>query len=121
MEEKTIIFYGENWTPLSNDCYGCYNYGTLCGGSVYSGGECPAGILEDEQPSLVASLLLKYVNNRFILARAFGYDIENVVDINDLKEPDLLEEYQKAIETTIEKIEDYRKMYSIELFSVQKI
>lgn len=115
-KEKTIIFYGDDWTPMSNDCYGCYHYGTICEGSIYAGG-CGAGIVEDIRPSLVAQLLLNYTNNRFILARSFGYDIDKQVDKSELKTNELKEEYEKAIDTSKDVIEEYKKMYSVENFS----
>lgn len=118
-KEKAIIFYGDNYTPLSNECYGCHNYGYLCLGSVHET-ECRAGIVENEKPSFIASLILRHCNNQFILARCFGYDIKSLVNPDDLKSKELKEKYKEALNTSEEVIQNYRNMFSLDLYdSVQ--
>lgn len=117
-KEPTIIFYSDNYTPLSADCYGCYHFGYVCEGSVYRT-ECPTGQVEDIRPSIVASLLLRATNNRFILARSFGYDIATLVD-DDINEK-LRQEYEEALKTPDEVIENYKKMYSLDIYSEREI
>jgi hypothetical protein len=110
----SIIFYGKNFIPLSNECYGCFHYGTICMGSVYET-ECRAGIVEDITPSIVANLILRYTDNRFTLARVFDYDIEKEVNQENLTTDELQFEFKEAKKTPDEVIHLYKKIYSIDL------
>lgn len=120
-KEKNIIFYGKNFTPLSKDCYGCYHFGTICEGSVYRT-ECPTRQVEDIRPSIVASLLLRATDNRFTLARSFGYDMTNLVEKEELEGNEkLLQEFEEALKTPEEMIENYKKLYSLDQYAEQEI
>ncbi len=116
MSESTIIFYGKNFTPLSNECYGCYHYGSICSGSVYEG-ECRAGVVENMKPSIIAELILKHSSNRFTLARCFGYNLQEDVKDEDLKTEELKQEFNLAVSTPEDVITLYKEMFSLDIHS----
>ena len=118
VQEKTIIFYGKNWTPLSDECYGCHNYGYLCAGSVYET-ECRAGIVEDIVPSVLANLVLRQTQNPFTLARVWGYDLEKDIkeeEIEKMKDNELYEKYKQALGEPENVIQKYIDMYGLEVY-----
>ena len=116
MNEPTVIFYGKTFNPMSDECYGCYHYGTICEGSVYEK-ECRAGIVEDIKPSFVANLIMRHSKNRFILARCFGYDISQLVNVKDLTTEELQNEFQQAVSTPEEVISNYKEMFSLDMYA----
>lgn len=109
MKQDDIIFYGDDFTPLSSDCYGCSNYGYICEGSVYMQ-ECGAGIVEDMIPSIKALLVIKE-HNLFVLARVLGNDIQSVIELDELLTPELQGQYDKALAYSEEEIAKIQKQY----------
>lgn len=133
-----LLFYGNTFIPLSSSCYGCHNFNYECQGSVYRG-ECPTGQVEDITDSLVAYNILddeRVQNNRFLLARIIGFEIEEdhiamlQQKIDNSNKPTFIEALQEAIrhfriaqetdEYVIDKIWDDYKNKAVELPSLQQ-
>ena len=134
----SLEFYGNTFIPLSSSCYGCHHFNYECQGSVYRG-ECPTGQVEDMRDSLIANHILqdeRVQNNRFLLARIVGFELEEEhiailqQKIDNSNKPQFIEALQESIrqfhlaqetdESIIDKIWDDYKNKAVEVVSAQE-
>lgn len=78
-EKLNIFFYGNDFIPLADECYGCHHFNFVCGGSVTTD-VCPTGDVENMSHSVMAYNFLadeRVNHNNFLLARANGEDLKD--------------------------------------------
>lgn len=119
-DEPNIILVGRRYIPTSSECNGCHNFNYLCEGSVYRG-ECPTGQVENIAPSIVAMLLDHHINNRFILARVFGYKDEVMKIEKAILDEELQIDLEAAKALTDEEIQEIKEKYLVEQYQYTRI
>lgn len=125
-----LCIYGDFYAVLSNECYGCDNFGYICGGP--EDGRCPAGIFDFDKYVAYAHKLLeeKVEYNGFLFARLLGETKENLINHSKeiesrMSEEDKLDpesthneivlDIKKALEYSDEKIEYLKKEFGLNL------
>lgn len=115
-----IMLVGDRYTPLSTDCHGCHNFEELCEGSVFRG-ECPTGQVADIAPSIIARIIDHQLDNRFTVARAFGYKDELLEINSELLDDDLKIQLEVAKALTEEEVKEIQKKYLVEEYQYTRI
>lgn len=125
-----LCIYGDFYAVLSNECYGCDNFGYICGGP--EDGRCPACIFSFDKYVAYAHKLLeeKLEYNDFLFARLLGETKENLINHSKeiesrMSEEDKLDpksthnkivlDIKKALEYPDEKIECLKKEFGLNL------
>lgn len=77
LKDKLCI-YGDYYSVLSNECYGCHHFNYICGGPEK--GFCPAGTFEYDKYQAYAEYILseKLDYNEYIFARLIGETADNL-------------------------------------------
>lgn len=72
-KNPNVFLYGKRNTPLSSNCYGCYHFGTICEGSVYSGGSCGANEISKKETisAMLSIFVLKKLNKNLAAFEIF--------------------------------------------------
>lgn len=125
-----LCIYGDFYTVLSEECYGCDNFRYICGGP--EDGRCPAGIFDFDKYVAYAHKLLeeKVEYNGFLFARLLGETKENLINHSkeieskmseeDKLDPEsthneIVSDIKKALEYSDEKIECLKKELCLDL------
>ena len=77
LKDKLCI-YGDYYSVLSNECYGCYHFNHICDGPEK--GFCPAGIFKYDKYQAYAEYVLseKLAYNEYLFARLIGETVDNL-------------------------------------------
>ena len=126
-----LCIYGDYYSVLSKECYGCHNYGYICCGPEE--GKCPGGIFEYDKYVAYAEYVLgqeEISYNEYLFARLLGETVEELIthlnsiqfrliEANTTERKStyerMISDIEKALGVSEEEIESLKREYGLNL------